>query len=119
VGFGGASHYWFSAAFHAYQSELFPTRCAARRDSRIAGWLSAACTDIDRGGAGEWGAYGVCVAGGGDDFVAGVVTVMGPRRMAWFWRFAVRKTKLEPDVIEDGQAVCPYDGAVLASGIVF
>jgi len=86
VGFGALltlANYWFSAAFHAYQSELFPTRLRATGVGFTYSWsrLSAAFTSVLIG----WvlRGYGVpavflmlAVAMG---LVAIVVGAMGPR----------------------------------------
>ena len=85
VGFGALltlANYWFSAAFHAYQSELFPTRLRGTGVGFTYSWsrLSAAFTSILIGTVLVHGVPAVfamlAVAMG---LVAGVVTVMGPR----------------------------------------
>jgi len=85
VGFGAfltLANYWFSAAFHAYQSELFPTRLRGTGVGFTYSWsrLSAAFTSILIGAVLVHGVPAVfamlAVAMG---LVAGVVTVMGPR----------------------------------------
>lgn len=85
VGFGALltlANYWFSAAFHAYQSELFPTRLRGTGVGFTYSWsrLSAAFTSILIGAVLGYGVPAVfvvlAVAMG---LVAVVVAVMGPR----------------------------------------
>ncbi|MGB8475895.1 MAG: MFS transporter, partial [Candidatus Acidiferrum sp.] len=76
------ANYWFSAAFHAYQSELFPTRLRGTGVGFTYSWsrLSAAFTSILIGAVLVHGVPAVfamlAVAMG---LVAVVVAVMGPR----------------------------------------
>jgi len=85
VGFGALltlANYWFSAAFHAYQAELFPTRLRGTGVGFTYSWsrLSAAFTSILIGAVLVHGVPAVfamlAVAMG---LVAIVVGVMGPR----------------------------------------
>ena len=85
VGFGALltlANYWFSAAFHAYQAELFPTRLRGTGVGFTYSWsrLSAAFTSILIGAVLVHGVPAVfamlAVAMG---LVAVVVGVMGPR----------------------------------------
>jgi len=85
VGFGALltlANYWFSAAFHAYQAELFPTRLRGTGVGFTYSWsrLSAAFTSILIGAVLVHGVPAVfamlAVAMG---LVAAVVGVMGPR----------------------------------------
>ena len=85
VGFGALltlANYWFSAAFHAYQAELFPTRLRGTGVGFTYSWsrLSAAFTSILIGTVLVYGVPAVfamlAVAMG---LVAIVVGVMGPR----------------------------------------
>jgi len=85
VGFGALLtlvNYWFSAAFHAYQSELFPTRLRATGVGFTYSWsrLSAAFTSILIGAVLVHGVPAVfAVLAVAMILVAGVVGVMGPR----------------------------------------
>jgi putative MFS transporter len=85
VGFGALltlANYWFSAAFHAYQAELFPTRLRATGVGFTYSWsrLSAAFTSILIGAALVHGVPAVfALLAVAMILVAGVVTVMGPR----------------------------------------
>ncbi|MGC0774471.1 MAG: MFS transporter [Candidatus Acidiferrum sp.] len=85
VGFGALltlANYWFSAAFHAYQAELFPTRLRGTGVGFTYSWsrLSAAFSSILIGAVLVYGVPAVfamlAVAMG---LVAVVVAVMGPR----------------------------------------
>ena len=85
VGFGALltlANYWFSAAFHAYQAELFPTRLRGTGVGFTYSWsrLSAAFTSILIGAVLVHGVPAVfamlAVAMG---LVAVVVAAMGPR----------------------------------------
>jgi MFS transporter, putative metabolite:H+ symporter len=86
VGFGALltlANYWFSAAFHAYQAELFPTRLRATGVGFTYSWsrLSAAFTSLLIG----WvlNGYGVlavfAMLAVAMSLVALVIGVMGPR----------------------------------------
>jgi MFS transporter, putative metabolite:H+ symporter len=84
VGFGALltlANYWFSAAFHAYQSELFPTRLRATGVGFTYSWsrLSAAFTSVLIGWVLGYGVPAVfvmlAIAMG---LVAMVVGVLGP-----------------------------------------
>jgi MFS transporter, putative metabolite:H+ symporter len=85
VGFGALltlANYWFSAAFHAYQAELFPTRLRATGVGFTYSWsrLSAAFTSILIGAVLVHGVPAVfAVLAVAMILVAGVVGVMGPR----------------------------------------
>jgi putative MFS transporter len=85
VGFGALltlSNYWFSAAFHAYQAELFPTRLRATGVGFTYSWsrLSAAFTAILIGAVLVHGVPAVfALLAVAMILVAGVVTIMGPR----------------------------------------
>src|SRR5579863_6590849 len=97
LGFGGAStpgtvvafgalltlaNYWFSAAFHAYQAELFPTRIRATAVGFTYSWsrLSAAFTSILIGAVLMHGVPAVfAMLAVAMILVATVVAVMGPR----------------------------------------
>jgi MFS transporter, putative metabolite:H+ symporter len=85
VGFGALltlANYWFSAAFHAYQSELFPTRLRATGVGFTYSWsrLSAAFTSILIGAVLLHGVPAVfAVLAVAMLLVATVVGVMGPR----------------------------------------
>jgi putative MFS transporter len=85
VGFGALltlANYWFSAAFHAYQAELFPTRLRATGVGFTYSWsrLSAAFTSILIGAVLVHGVPAVfALLAVAMILVAGVVTVMGPR----------------------------------------
>lgn len=85
VGFGALltlANYWFSAAFHAYQSELFPTRLRATGVGFTYSWsrLSAAFTSILIGAVLVHGVPAVfAVLAVAMILVAAVVGVMGPR----------------------------------------
>jgi MFS transporter, putative metabolite:H+ symporter len=85
VGFGALltlANYWFSAAFHAYQAELFPTRLRATGVGFTYSWsrLSAAFTSILIGTVLVHGVPAVfAVLAVAMILVAGVVGVMGPR----------------------------------------
>ncbi|HKV26251.1 MAG TPA: MFS transporter [Candidatus Acidoferrum sp.] len=85
VGFGALltlANYWFSAAFHAYQAELYPTRLRATGVGFTYSWsrLSAAFTSVLIGWALGFGVPAVfamlAVAMG---LVAGVIGLFGPR----------------------------------------
>ena len=85
VGFGALltlANYWFSAAFHAYQAELFPTRLRATGVGFTYSWsrLSAAFTSLLIGAVLAHGVPAVfALLAVAMILVAGVVTVMGPR----------------------------------------
>ncbi|HEY2544791.1 MAG TPA: MFS transporter [Candidatus Acidoferrum sp.] len=85
VGFGALltlANYWFSAAFHAYQSELFPTRLRATGVGFTYSWsrLSAAFTSILIGTVLVHGVPAVfAVLAVAMILVSAVVGVMGPR----------------------------------------
>jgi putative MFS transporter len=85
VGFGALltlANYWFSAAFHAYQAELFPTRLRATGVGFTYSWsrLSAAFTSILIGAVLVHGVPAVfAVLAVAMILVAVVVGVMGPR----------------------------------------
>jgi MFS transporter, putative metabolite:H+ symporter len=85
VGFGALltlANYWFSAAFHAYQSELFPTRLRATGVGFTYSWsrLSAAFTSILIGAVLVHGVPTVfALLAVAMVLVAGVVGAMGPR----------------------------------------
>ena len=85
VGFGALltlANYWFSAAFHAYQSELFPTRLRATGVGFTYSWsrLSAAFTSILIGAVLVHGVPAVFALLAVAMFlVATVVAIMGPR----------------------------------------
>jgi putative MFS transporter len=85
VGFGALltlANYWFSAAFHAYQSELFPTRLRATGVGFTYSWsrLSAAFTSVLIGAVLLYGVPAVfALLAVAMVLVAGVVGVMGPR----------------------------------------
>ena len=97
LGFGGAStptavvtfgalltlcNYWFSAAFHAFQAELFPTRIRATGVGFTYSWsrLSAACTSLLIGAVLAHGVPAVFVLlAAAMTGVALVVAVLGPR----------------------------------------
>jgi putative MFS transporter len=85
VGFGALltlANYWFSAAFHAYQSELFPTRLRATGVGFTYSWsrLSAAFTSVLIGAVLLHGVPAVfLLLAVAMVLVAGVVGVMGPR----------------------------------------
>jgi len=85
VGFGALltlANYWFSAAFHAYQSELFPTRLRGTGVGFTYSWsrLSAAFTSILIGAVLVHGVPAVfAMLAVAMILVAGAVTVMGPR----------------------------------------
>jgi putative MFS transporter len=85
VGFGALltlANYWFSAAFHAYQAELFPTRLRATGVGFTYSWsrLSAAFTSILIGAVLLHGVPAVfAVLAVAMILVAGVVALMGPR----------------------------------------
>ncbi len=85
VGFGALltlANYWFSAAFHAYQAEMFPTRLRATGVGFTYSWsrLSAAFTAflikavLDHGVPAVFAMLAVAMIS-----VATVVAVMGPR----------------------------------------
>src|ERR1700730_15810716 len=75
-------NYWFSATFHAYQSELFPTRIRATGVGFTYSWsrLSAALSSLLIGGVLAYGVPAVFVllasAMGG---VALIIALLGPR----------------------------------------
>jgi putative MFS transporter len=85
VGFGALltlANYWFSAAFHAYQAELFPTRLRGTGVGFTYSWsrLSAAFTSVLVGwvlGFGVPAVFALLAAAMG--LVALVVGAMGPR----------------------------------------
>ncbi len=85
VGFGALltlANYWFSAAFHAYQAELFPTRLRATGVGFTYSWsrLSAAFTSLLIGAILVYGVPTVfAVLAVAMILVATVVAVMGPR----------------------------------------
>jgi len=85
VGFGALltlANYWFSAAFHAYQSELFPTRLRATGVGFTYSWsrLSAAFTSILIGAVLMHGVPAVfALLAVAMILVATVVAIMGPR----------------------------------------
>jgi MFS transporter, putative metabolite:H+ symporter len=85
VGFGALltlANYWFSAAFHAYQAELFPTRLRATGVGFTYSWsrLSAAFTSILIGAVLVHGVPAVfAVLAVAMILVAVVVGIMGPR----------------------------------------
>ncbi len=85
VGFGALltlANYWFSAAFHAYQAELFPTRLRATGVGFTYSWsrLSAAFTSFLIGAVLAHGVPAVfAVLAVAMILVASVVAVMGPR----------------------------------------
>ncbi len=85
VGFGALltlANYWFSAAFHAYQAELFPTRLRGTGVGFTYSWsrLSAAFTSILIGAVLAHGVPAVfALLAVAMILVAGVVTIMGPR----------------------------------------
>jgi putative MFS transporter len=85
VGFGALltlANHWFSAAFHAYQAELFPTRLRGTGVGFTYSWsrLSAAFTSILIGAVLAHGVPAVfALLAVAMILVAGVVTVMGPR----------------------------------------
>jgi putative MFS transporter len=85
VGFGALltlANYWFSAAFHAYQAELFPTRLRATGVGFTYSWsrLSAAFTSILIGAVLVHGVPAVfAVLAVAMILVACVVGVLGPR----------------------------------------
>src|SRR5579863_674581 len=76
------ANYWFSAAFHAYQAELFPTRIRATAVGFTYSWsrLSAAFTSILIGAVLMHGVPAVfAMLAVAMILVATVVAVMGPR----------------------------------------
>jgi putative MFS transporter len=85
VGFGALltlANYWFSAAFHAYQAELYPTRLRATGVGFTYSWsrLSAAFTSVLIGwvlGFGVPAVFAVLAVAMG--LVAVVIGAMGPR----------------------------------------
>jgi putative MFS transporter len=85
VGFGALltlANYWFSAAFHAYQAELYPTRLRATGVGFTYSWsrLSAAFTSILIGAVLVHGVPTVfAMLAVAMILVATVVAVMGPR----------------------------------------
>jgi len=85
VGFGALltlANYWFSAAFHAYQSELFPTRLRATGVGFTYSWsrLSAAFTSVLIGAVLVHGVPAVfALLAVAMVLVAAVVGVLGPR----------------------------------------
>lgn len=85
VGFGALltlANYWFSAAFHAYQSELFPTRLRATGVGFTYSWsrLSAAFTSILIGWVLGFGVPAVfAMLAVAMTLVAVVIGLMGPR----------------------------------------
>jgi MFS transporter, putative metabolite:H+ symporter len=85
VGFGALltlANYWFSAAFHAYQAEMFPTRLRATGVGFTYSWsrLSAAFTSILIGAILVHGVPAVfAVLAAAMILVACVIGLMGPR----------------------------------------
>jgi MFS transporter, putative metabolite:H+ symporter len=85
VGFGALltlANYWFSAAFHAYQAELFPTRLRATGVGFTYSWsrLSAAFTSLLIGWVLGYGVPAVfLMLAVAMTLVAVVIGVMGPR----------------------------------------
>lgn len=85
VGFGAfltLANYWFSAAFHAYQAELFPTRLRATGVGFTYSWsrLSAAFTSLLIGAVLVHGVPAVfALLAVAMVLVAGVVAAWGPR----------------------------------------
>jgi MFS transporter, putative metabolite:H+ symporter len=76
------ANYWFSAAFHAYQSELFPTRLRATGVGFTYSWsrLSAAFTSLLIGAVLVYGVPTVfALLAVAMILVAGVVGFLGPR----------------------------------------
>jgi MFS transporter, putative metabolite:H+ symporter len=76
------ANYWFSAAFHAYQSELFPTRLRATGVGFTYSWsrLSAAFTSLLIGAVLVYGVPAVFVLlAAAMILVAAVVGFLGPR----------------------------------------
>ena len=76
------SNYWFSAAFHAYQSELFPTRLRATGVGFTYSWsrLSAAFTSLLIGRVLAFGVPAVfALLALAMILVAAVVGFLGPR----------------------------------------
>jgi putative MFS transporter len=76
------ANYWFSAAFHAYQSELFPTRLRATGVGFTYSWsrLSAAFTSLLIGAVLAYGVPAVfAMLAVAMVLVAGVVGILGPR----------------------------------------
>jgi putative MFS transporter len=76
------ANYWFSAAFHAYQSELFPTRLRATGVGFTYSWsrLSAAFTSLLIGAVLGYGVLVVfAVLAAAMILVAAVVAFLGPR----------------------------------------
>ncbi len=88
VGFGALltlANYWFSAAFHAYQAELFPTRLRATGVGFTYSWsrLSAAFTSLLIGAVLAHGVPAVfALLAVAMILVATVVAIMGPRTNA-------------------------------------
>lgn len=85
VGFGALltlANYWFSAAFHAYQAELYPTRLRATGVGFTYSWsrLSAAFTSLLIGWVLGFGVPAVfAMLAVAMALVAAVVAAMGPR----------------------------------------
>ncbi|HYL64022.1 MAG TPA: MFS transporter [Candidatus Methylomirabilis sp.] len=76
------ANYWFSAAFHAYQAELFPTRLRATGVGFTYSWsrLSAAFTSLLIGWVLGYGVPAVFVLlAVAMTFVAGVIGFLGPK----------------------------------------
>ena len=76
------ANYWFSAAFHAYQSELFPTRLRATGVGFTYSWsrLSAALTSLLIGAVLVYGVPAVfALLAAAMVLVAAVVGFLGPR----------------------------------------
>jgi putative MFS transporter len=76
------ANYWFSAAFHAYQSELFPTRLRATGVGFTYSWsrLSAAFTSLLIGAVLVYGVPAVfALLAAAMVLVAAVVGFLGPR----------------------------------------
>jgi putative MFS transporter len=76
------ANYWFSAAFHAYQSELFPTRLRATGVGFTYSWsrLSAAFTSLLIGAVLVHGVPAVfALLAAAMILVAGIVGILGPR----------------------------------------
>jgi MFS transporter, putative metabolite:H+ symporter len=76
------ANYWFSAAFHAYQAELFPTRLRGTGVGFTYSWsrLSAAFTSVWIGWALAFGVPAVfAMLAGAMTLVAAVIGFFGPR----------------------------------------
>jgi putative MFS transporter len=75
-------NYWFSAAFHAYQSELFPTRARATGVGFTYSWsrLSTAFSSLLIGRVLAHGVFSVfLIIAAAMVSVAGIVALLGPR----------------------------------------